>query len=38
MPGGNKRSHMLKQTCSFKYVWPFCYHKALKGYVLEDLE
>ena len=32
-------SHVLKQTCSwklkvaglFKYVWPFCYHQALKG-------
>ena len=27
MPGGNKKvSHTL-----FKYVWPFCYHQALKG-------
>ena len=32
-----KRLHKLKQTCSWKlhvclkYVWPFCYHQALKG-------
>ena len=25
MPGGNKAAGL------FKYVWPFCYHQALKG-------
>ena len=29
MPGGNKK---VTYTVSlFKYVWPFCYHQALKG-------
>ena len=32
-----KKSHILQQTCNkaaglFKYVWPFCYHQALKGW------
>ena len=36
MPGGKKRSHILKQTCSWKLqvclnMSPFCYHQALKG-------
>ena len=35
MPGGNKK---VTQTYTnmqllFKYVWPFCYHKALKGLI-----
>ena len=28
LPDGNKK---LKGTGLFKYVWPFCYHQALKG-------
>ena len=30
MPGGNKK--VLKAAGLFKYVWPFCYHQALKGW------
>ena len=26
-----KSSHMVKTAGLFKYVWPFCYHQALKG-------
>ena len=37
MPGGKKGityikvTHMLSAEGFFKYVWPFCYHQALKG-------
>ena len=37
MPGGNKKvTHTwtnlhLEAAGLFKYVWPFCYHQALKG-------
>ena len=33
MSGGNRRSYiLLKQTCSFKYVYmTFFYHQAWKG-------
>ena len=39
MPGGNKRSCVLKQTCSFicKFVYvrmTFCCHQTLKGLTL----
>ena len=36
-PGGNKKVRhtltnlQLKAAGLFEYVWPFCYHKALKG-------
>ena len=30
MPGGNKKA-TYTETSLFKYVWPFCYHQALKG-------
>ena len=33
IPGCNKKvTHTWKQTCSFKYVWRFCYHQALKHF------
>ena len=37
MPGGNKKvtdtwiNLQLSAAGLFKYVWPFCYHQALKG-------
>ena len=37
MPGGDKKvTHtyanlQLKAAGLFNYVWPFCYHQALKG-------
>ena len=31
MPGGNKKDTYLNKPGLFKYVWPFCYHHALKG-------
>ena len=26
-----KRSHILKQSCRWNFVWPFSWHQALKG-------
>ena len=38
MSGGNKKVTYLNKPAAersaaglFKYVWPFCYHQALKG-------
>ena len=39
VPVSTKRSHILKQTCSFQlYVWPFSGHQALKGSEKESFE
>ena len=37
IPGGNKKATYTQTNAKrsavdlFKYVWPFCYHQALKG-------
>ena len=31
-PLSSKRPYMLKAVGLFKYAWPFCWRRALKGY------
>ena len=44
MPGGNKKvtTHtwtnlQLSAAGLFQYVWPFCYHQALKGWAMNKM-